>query len=148
MATFDVRPATREALTEVAAHMPPGPMTPSPDYLEAYLRYPARVGFVQGCPVCAFGMVIPWPGYGQVWSLITDAAKRYPVWVSRAVLSSLRQTIAEYGLRRVEATTALEDAITPVWLSKMGFEDDGIAWYLGADGSHHRRFVLYPQGKP
>jgi len=103
---------------------------------------PGYTARLHGQVLACAGIQIPWPGLGEAWAVIAPEGRRYPRYVHFAVRSGMRRLIAEHGLRRVEATVALDFDEGHRWVTLLGFVEDGIADGYLPDGGDAMRYVL------
>lgn len=142
------RPARLADLELLWPLQEPDEHTVSLAQIAPYLRYPAITGCAGNVPIAAAGVIIPWAGYGQLWSVISPSARMYPIWLTKTARAFIRSAAALYQLRRLEATAALDSPVNATrWLERLGFDPDGVAWAIGPGGEHWARYVWYPQGK-
>jgi hypothetical protein len=69
------------------------------------------------------GVMILRPGVGEAWALMCEGDYIEPLEFHRAVSKMLNSIISEYGLRRVQATTAKENGNSR-WLEMLGFKNE------------------------
>lgn len=93
---------------------------------------------------CA-GIVVPWPGLGMAWAVVSPVGTRHPVGVHRAVLWGLHYLARDMGLRRVETTVRADFPRGRRWAQALGFQEESLMPKYGADGSDHLRYVYFPK---
>lgn len=76
--------------------------------------------------VASAGMVIHWPGMAELWAITTPLVEDYPLTFHRVVRDGLDKQITEHGLHRVECTVLTNHKVSVKWLTKMGFDIEGI----------------------
>jgi hypothetical protein len=91
----------------------------------------AEAGRIVGCA----GIVPLWPGVGQAWAVLSDAALSHPVILTRAVQRELAHIETKLALRRVQATVAEDHVEGRRWLAWLGFEVEGLMRNYGPGGN-------------
>lgn len=90
---------------------------------------PSFTAEVEGRILCAAGMVMPWPGMGQVWMLIGETLDPYGFWISKTVRRVVDDLSRQHRLHRLEAVALVESPRNQQWLEWLGFtsEQQGVA---------------------
>jgi hypothetical protein len=96
----------------------------------------AEDGAVLGCAgVVVHGSV------GEAWAVLSDEARRRPLFLHRRVKRGLAAIVREHGLLRVEAAAHGDHPAAQSWLRRLGFREDGAEPnYLGT-GHTYVRYV-------
>lgn len=96
---------------------------------------PAFTAELDGQPVAAAGVVMPWPGLGLAWMVIDEAVRLPPLWMTRTVKRFLADLVRRHGLHRLEAVAVQDSLRNQRWLEAMGFtrEQHGVARRYLAD---------------
>jgi hypothetical protein len=104
------------------------------------LEGPAWTATADEVPIGCAGVVLPWPGIGLCWMLVTDQLGTQGLWLTRIVRRILRDVVRHHDLHRLEAVAV--NGVNGRWLEALGFaiEQDGTArQYL----SDRRNVVRY-----
>lgn len=110
---------------------------------QLFKKHFGRSGFCNNELLVCAGVMLPWPGYGVAWALLSSNARKHPWFVHRAVKEGLQYFIKRLGLRRVEANVneGLPHALK--WVLKLGFEEESVMPKYGPRGETFRKFVIY-----
>lgn len=119
-----------------------GQQVTSAAILEQAQHGPAMTAEVDGAPIACAGLVLPWPGIGMAWMVLSDEMSEHGVWLTRTVRNFLRDSIRTYDLHRLEAVAVEGMTRNHRWLTSLGFtsEKDGTARQFLAD---RRNVVRY-----
>lgn len=103
---------------------------------------PAFTAELDGHPIGCAGVVIPWPGVGQAWMVLSDAIEPYSLWMYRNVRHMLDGMVVAFCLHRMEAVALLDEPRYQRWLEGLGFtsEKDGVARGLLPDRRSMKRY--------
>lgn len=85
---------------------------------------PSFTAEIDGRILCCGGLVMPWPGLGQVWMLIGDDLGPYGFWVSKTVRRLLDELVALHQIHRLEAVALEESPRNQQWLEWLGFTSE------------------------
>lgn len=96
---------------------------------------------VADTPVLCGGILANDFGAGTLWSFVAPAAGPELLAITRFV----RRMILLAGLRRLEATSAVQFAAGCRWLELLGFAREGVMRRYGLDGADH---ILYARCAP
>ncbi len=96
---------------------------------------PAWTAVVDDRPIGCAGVVMPWPGVGMAWMVLSEEIERHGIWLCKTVVAFLSETVNRHGLHRVEAVALVDSPRNQRWLSRMGFhvEQHGVARHFLAD---------------
>jgi hypothetical protein len=111
---------------------------------QGYLEGPAFSGLLDGELIGSAGVIIPWPGFGVTWAIITDLGRRHPVMIHRTVSRHLRMIIETQRLERVEATVLAGAPSHLRWVEALGFACEATMPAWGPQGETAYRYVLFP----
>lgn len=139
-----IEPATLRDMSFIAANMREadrreiGAIIQESPTVIACMLYEASPGFrwvawLDGQPVCAFGVSTMFAGLGSGWALGTKDMPH----VMRAVTRFCLQKAARYAVRafrRIEVRTAVDHDLSHAWLRCLGFVREGIAVDYGTGG--------------
>ena len=86
---------------------------------------------------CA-GLVIK-DGVGHAWAVLSDAIRRRPQLLHRAVLKGMDDALRDYDLTRMEATVHSKFRKAQSWLRRLGFKyEKALPDYLGTGETYLR----------
>ena len=90
---------------------------------------------------CA-GLVLPWPGMGIGWMVLSDHIERYALWMTRIVRRFLHDARLIYGLHRLEAMVLADNVRNQRWIEMLGFtrEQHGVARQYTSDRADGLRY--------
>lgn len=148
--TVTISPANLRDMTYIAANMREadrreiGAVIDEPATVIACMMFEASQGFrwcayLDGQPVCAFGVAQLFVGLGSGWAFGTKDMPH----VMRAVTVFCRRSAsrrAAVEFRRIEVRTAVDHPDSHRWLGSLGFVREGVAVDYGAGG---RDFATY-----
>ena len=69
---------------------------------------------------CA-GLILPWPGMGLAWMIISEEAGKHGFWMTKMVRYFLDDIIRCYGLHRIEAAVLVDNERNQRWIERLGF---------------------------
>lgn len=97
--------------------------------IEQAQRGPSFTAVVNERAIACGGIVIPWPGAGAAWMVLSEEAGEHWIWLSKTTKRMLRLLVREHELHRVEALALAEQLVNHRWLHWMGFtqEQFGVA---------------------
>ena len=101
-----------------------------------------RSGFFQNQLLGCAGIVIPWPGYGIAWAMLSRTAKFHKVFIHRSVLTTLDHFIHARQLRRVEANVDAHQATAMQWVERLGFKFESSMPNYGPKGELFYKYVI------
>lgn len=102
---------------------------------------PAWTGRLDGRVIGCAGVSLSWRGRAHAWCVLSDGIPRCAwVGIHRAVADRLER-LAELGVWRLEAETALGFRPGIRWLTLLGFEREGTARGFGPGGEDFVRFA-------
>ncbi|CAM5776279.1 hypothetical protein LMIY3S_05448 [Labrys miyagiensis] len=140
-----IRPATLRDTTFVAANMR------AVDWREIRAVFPASsteigaalyeaspelawTAWLDGDPVCAFGVSRLLPGLGSGWAYGTPRMPAAMRAATRFLLARVRPRLVNEGFRRIEVRSAVDHDLSHAWLEKLGFQREGVARDYGTGG--------------
>jgi RimJ/RimL family protein N-acetyltransferase len=105
---------------------------------ETHIQYqssmgPAITAFVNNKPVAVFGCVMIWNGVGEVWSLLSEESRRYPIAMTKAGIAFIDIVEILFRLHRVQITVKTSDARAIRWAKALGFQSEGVLKQYSAD---------------
>jgi RimJ/RimL family protein N-acetyltransferase len=89
---------------------------------------------LNGQPVGMFGIVELWTGVAEMWSIISEDARRYPkqlTLVGKAVCDIAAQSLR---LHRLQITVRSDEEASLRWANYLGFEIEGLMRRYTPDG--------------
>ena len=85
---------------------------------------PAFTAVLDDAPIGCAGLVLPWPGLGMAWMVLSEEMSGHGLWLTRTVKWFLEDMAYTYELHRIEAV-ALEDSLrNQKWLQALGFTSE------------------------
>jgi phage pi2 protein 07 len=92
-------------------------------------------------PVCVFGCVIYWEGVAEVWSLISDDLRKFPVFLTKCgqVWCDICEVL--FNLHRVEITVKASDKRATKWAPVLGFKHESLMEKYSAKQENFNLFV-------
>lgn len=94
--------------------------------------------------VASAGVVMFWPGRGQVWALISEDIHQYGAQVHRAVRTYLRN----HPVRRLECIIDPRFTTSADWARRLGFEYRHTMELYGLHGEDMDLYVYTGKGRP
>lgn len=90
---------------------------------------PTFTAELAGVPIGCAGVVLPWPGVGQCWMVLSTAIEPHTFWMYKQVRKILDRMVEMHHLHRLEAMSITGDARNQRWLEGLGFtiEQQGVA---------------------
>lgn len=87
---------------------------------------PAYTAMIDGDVVGCAGVILSWRGCGEVWSVLADEAKLYPLFLHRSVKRMLNMIIEEHELHRVQGIVINGVEKGHAWMRRLGFKSEGL----------------------
>jgi hypothetical protein len=99
--------------------------------MDHMLEMQARLGLavtalVHGKPVAMFGCIILWTGVGEMWSIISDDARRYPKQLTIVAKEFSDIVTQSLSLHRLQITVRSDEPRALRWAEYLGFEVEGL----------------------
>jgi RimJ/RimL family protein N-acetyltransferase len=90
---------------------------------------------LDGVPIGCAGVMIPWPGVGHAWMLLSHSIEGHERWMYRVVKAFLEDIVTTQHLHRVESVALADSPRNQRWQEALGMtrEQDGIARQLLQD---------------
>lgn len=85
---------------------------------------PAVTALLDGRVLGCAGIVLPWPGIGLCWMVLSDAIGPHGIWMTKMVRSFLDDMIRVYTLHRLEAVVLVENERNRRWIERLGFTQE------------------------
>lgn len=89
-------------------------------------RGPVITAFLHGQPVAVFGCGLLWNGVAEVWSLLSEKSKRYPMTMIRAAKAFLDICWITFNLHRLQISVKTSDNVAMRFAQALKFEPEGI----------------------
>lgn len=89
-------------------------------------RGPVITAFLYGKPVAVFGCGLLWNGVAEVWSLLSEQSKRYPLAMIRASKAFLDICWITFNLHRLQISVKTSDNVAMRFALALKFEPEGI----------------------
>jgi hypothetical protein len=107
--------------------------------IDKMLEAQARLGLavtamVHNKPVAMFGIVYIWSGVGEMWSIISDDARRYPKQLTIVAKEFSDIAVQSLALRRLQITVRSDEPRSLRWAEFLGFENEGLLRKYSPDG--------------
>lgn len=89
-------------------------------------RGPVITAFLYGKPVAVFGCGLLWNGVAEVWSLLSNQSKRYPIAMIRAANSFLDICWVTFNLHRLQISVKTSDDVAIRFAKALKFKEEAI----------------------
>ena len=89
-------------------------------------RGPVITAFIDGKPVAVFGCGLLWNGVAEVWTLLSEQSKRYPIAMVRAAKAFLDICWITFNLHRLQISVKTSDNVAMRFAQALKFEPEGI----------------------
>jgi hypothetical protein len=102
-----------------------------------------------GTVLACAGITLIWPGLGEAWLLVKpEVARRYRVTLYKAIVEGLREMIAAYHLRRVQAVVIAGFPEGERLAAHLGFTEEGVMRRYDVLGRDCVRYAWLSQEMP
>lgn len=109
----------------------------------------AWTAWLDGEPVCCFGVSRLFTGLGSGWAYMTRRGIVTMKPITRFALRIVKPLLIIEGFRRIEIRTAIDHDVSHRWLERMGFVREGIAINYGDNGMDFATYAATtPRSKP
>jgi hypothetical protein len=107
--------------------------------IDTMLEMQSRLGLavtalVHGKPVAMFGCVMIWTGVGEMWSIISDDARRYPKQLTIVAKEFSDIVVQSLSLHRLQLTVRSDEPRALRWAEFLGFKTEGLLSKYSPDG--------------
>jgi len=112
-----------------------------------YESHPGWSGFCDGKLIASIGIIVPYPGLGEAWAVITPLGHQHALWLHRHVKSGILSLSEALKLRRLQATVKANFPEGRRWAESLGFVAEAILEGWGPDGSDYvmyKRMMTWP----
>lgn len=89
-------------------------------------RGPVITVFYYGRPAAVFGCGMLWNGVAEVWSLLTQQSKRYPIALIKGANSFLDICWVTFNLHRLQISVKTSDAVALRFAKALKFVEEGV----------------------
>lgn len=94
-----------------------------------------------GVIIGSAGIGICWPGVGEGWALMSDAADRFMFSIHAIVRRIMLRLVQDLGLFRLQIAVPKDSMRAIAWAHRLGFGWEGEMLKYGPDGSTYHRFA-------
>jgi len=112
--------------------------------VKLYLRGPAFIVRVDEEFAAAGGVIPILPGVGEVWSILDDLARRYPLSLHRHAKRFIQSCIASNIWHRLQAHVREDNLIARKWIQYLGFHKEATLPLMGPLGETYILYSLFP----
>jgi hypothetical protein len=84
----------------------------------------AITAFVYGVPVAVFGCGERWPGVAEMWSILSETSKGYPIALIRGARAYIDICWISMHLHRLQITVKTSDAVAIRFAKALGFTSE------------------------
>jgi hypothetical protein len=92
-------------------------------------------------PVCIFGCLKFWDGVAEMWSLISDDIRQFPVFLTKAGQCWADICDIAFNLHRLEITVKASDIRATKWAYALGFKHESLMEKYSAKQENFNLFV-------
>jgi hypothetical protein len=90
--------------------------------------------------VCA-GIVVPWEGVGEFWSIPSELVRHHKTSYARVALRVIKEVQRAKNLHRLHSFVLVEDARASKFMRWLGFKCEGILECFGANSESYWMFA-------
>jgi hypothetical protein len=95
----------------------------------------------KGNPICVFGFMMYWDGVGEMWSLISDDFRQFPIFLTKAGQAWGDICEIAFKLHRLEMTVKASDNRANQWALALGFKHESFMEKYSARREDFNLFV-------
>ena len=110
------------------------------EYAQFAQRGPAVTLWIDG-PVACGGVVVHWPGVGELWMLRGVRAQDHPVSLVKAARQAMEDAIQKYNLHRIQAAVEALDVKGLRFIDALGMVCEGRLVAYGPGKEDHLMFA-------
>lgn len=92
-------------------------------------------------PICVFGCLKYWNGVAEMWALISDDIRKFPVYLTRAGQKWASICNIVFNLHRLEMTVKASDDRATRWAYALGFKHESLMEKYSAKQENFNLFV-------
>jgi len=82
---------------------------------------PALTGLYGEIILGCAGLILPWPGMGVAWMVLSEQIGGHGLWMTRMVRRFLDDASRNFHLHRVEALALADNTRNQHWIERLGF---------------------------
>lgn len=82
---------------------------------------PAMTGMLGDMVLGCAGLILPWPGVGLAWMVLSEEIGPHGLWMTKMVRHFLDDMIRCQSLHRLEAVVLSENERNQQWIERLGF---------------------------
>jgi hypothetical protein len=101
----------------------------------------------KGKPICVFGCLQYWNGVAEMWSLISDDFRQFPIFLTKAGQTWADICEIAFNLHRLEITVKDEDCRAIKWAYALGFKHESFMEKYSARREDFNLFVRINHGR-
>jgi hypothetical protein len=90
---------------------------------------------LHGTPAACFGSVSIWKGLEEMWCLLEERARKYPLAMTKIAIAYRDYRVIAGNLRRLQLNVRCSDQRAFRWAKAIGFEPEAKMRRYGPDGS-------------
>jgi hypothetical protein len=90
---------------------------------------------LHGTPAACFGSVSIWKGLEEMWCLLEERARKYPLAMTKIAIAYRDYRVIAGNLRRLQLNVRCDDQRAFRWAKAIGFEPEAKMRRYGPDGS-------------
>jgi len=90
---------------------------------------------LHGTPAACFGSVSIWKGLEEMWCLLEERARKYPMAMTKIAIAYRDYRVIAGNLRRLQLNVRCSDQRAFRWAKAIGFEPEAKMRRYGPDGS-------------
>lgn len=115
------------------------------------LESQAKYGFAITCclynePVACFGCALLWDGVAEMWSVIGNRARNYPIAMTKAGISFADICEIYFSLHRLQITVKTSSKRDNSWANAIGFKYESTMKQYSADKQDYNLMVRIQHG--
>ncbi len=93
----------------------------------------AITAIIHGRPAACFGSVRVWNGVEELWLLVEERTRKFPVLMTRAAKDFADYRVIAGNLHRLQVTVRSNDPRAIQWAKRIGFEQEAVLKKYGPD---------------
>lgn len=119
--------------------------------IKTMLEVQAKYGFSITCfynkePIACFGCIPLWNGVAEIWSVIGDKARRYPIAMTKSAIAFADICEIYFSLHRLQITVKTSDKRASSWARAIGFISEVTMKQYSADREDYNLMVRIKNG--
>lgn len=93
----------------------------------------AVTAILHGRPAACFGAVKVWKGVEELWLLVEERARKFPILMTKAAKDFADYRVISENLHRLQITVRSNDPRAIQWAKRIGFEAEAVLQKYGPD---------------